>query len=448
MLVATFLVLEMPTVRIEPIYRPFDEGRFLLFDGLLALQGQDGLRTPIPGQIELQLGLAPRLRTHLLDSHLVNSLFFASESDPDPTLTVPDGAELMPPSSSAVEKREQVPRGEFRADSMRVGDLDSATQVIFHISGALHIMGSARDLDDGGRQVQIDFALPGWHLTIAPHNSGADEGLDFAAVVRATPTSLPISASDIDRLRRRLFLLLSFLANREIGIGPICGIAVEQRVVWAEWGVPRLMPGGPGVKWCPDLLVSDALPVLAEGWGRLSGDEAMEKIIDRAIGLSLVANASEVLDVRIPIACAGVELLAWTVLQREGWLVRGDEQRALRTAGTLRLLLRWAGIATQTPEHFGQLQERREKRAREGQKGWEGPEVLFDIRNRLMHPPKNLDDPEWPDGDELLEAWQLATWYLDLVLLRLLDYKGEYWSRLRLDRFDTDLEPVPWDSDS
>ncbi|HEV7771010.1 MAG TPA: hypothetical protein VGO66_10215 [Solirubrobacterales bacterium] len=433
----------MSTARIEPIYRPFDEGRFLLFDGPLALQGQGESRSPAPGQIELQLDLAPRLRAHFFDSGAVRALFFAQEGDSILTVSLPEGADLMPPSPSAVGSRERRSRGEFPTASMRVGDLDSVTRIVFHISGALKVMGLARELDDGGRQVQVDFALPGWDLAIAPHSPETDQDADFVAVVRATPTSLPISADDVDRLKRRLFLLLSFLANREIGVGPICGMTGE-RVVWAEWGAPRLMPGRPGIKWCPDLLVPDALPVLAKGWTSLSADAAMEKILDRAIGLSLGANAREVLDVRIPIACAGAELLAWTVLQREGWLVRGDEQRALRAAGTLRLMLRWAGIATEIPAHFDQLRERRDKRTREGQKGWEGPELLFDIRNRLMHPPKNLDDPEWPDGGELLEAWQLGTWYLDLALLRLLNYQGEYWSRLRLNRYDTDLEPVPW----
>ncbi|MDX6708811.1 MAG: hypothetical protein QOI48_4657 [Solirubrobacteraceae bacterium] len=51
---------------------------------------------------------------------------------------------------------------------------------------------------------------------------------------------------------------------------------------------------------------------------------------------------------------------------------------------------------------------------------------------------------EWPSSAELKESWQLANWYLELAVLRELDYEGKYWSRLRLGRQAADLEPVPW----
>jgi hypothetical protein len=44
----------------------------------------------------------------------------------------------------------------------------------------------------------------------------------------------------------------------------------------------------------------------------------------------------------------------------------------------------------------------------------------------------------------LVEAWQLATWYLELAVVRLLGYDGEYVSRLRLEGWIGDTEPVPW----
>ena len=55
-----------------------------------------------------------------------------------------------------------------------------------------------------------------------------------------------------------------------------------------------------------------------------------------------------------------------------------------------------------------------------------------------------MEEPEWPDRDELLEAWQLATWYLELAVLRLLGYEGEYLSRLRWGGWDFDTDSLPW----
>jgi hypothetical protein len=147
-----------------------------------------------------------------------------------------------------------------------------------------------------------------------------------------------------------------------------------------------------------------------------------------------------VLDVRIPVACSGLELLAWAVLQRWQWLTR-DGLGRLPAAGRVRLLLQWAGIRVELPAQLGALAARR---GRLGQPDMAGPELVFDVRNGLVHPPKRIEEPEWPDPNELFEAWQLATWYLELVVVRLLGYQGEYRSRLRLEGWTYDTELVPW----
>jgi hypothetical protein len=131
-------------------------------------------------------------------------------------------------------------------------------------------------------------------------------------------------------------------------------------------------------------------------------------------------------------ACSGLELLGWAVLQRHQWLTR-DGLGRLPASGRVRLLLQWAGIPVELPTHLGALAGRR---GRLSQPDVAGPELIFDVRNNLVHPPKRIDEPEWPDHNELLEAWQLATWYLELAVVRLLGYQGEYVSRLRLGRLD------------
>jgi hypothetical protein len=74
----------------------------------------------------------------------------------------------------------------------------------------------------------------------------------------------------------------------------------------------------------------------------------------------------------------------------------------------------------------------------------EGPEIVFWMRNRHKHPPKSVTDPEWPDHDELADAWVLSLWYLELVILRVLGYDGQYTSRLRSTGLVSDTERVPW----
>lgn len=168
--------------------------------------------------------------------------------------------------------------------------------------------------------------LPDWKLVLVPEERTPD-CRDFVAVIRATPGSGQFGLEDVERLHRRLFILLGFIANRECGIGPVCGLDDEGQIVWAQWAAPRLKPGSPGIGWSTRFVFSDALSQLSAGLSAYESDQAMEEVIDRAIGYCLAANGDEVIDVRIPIACAGLELLAWAVLQRQSVIRSADERR-------------------------------------------------------------------------------------------------------------------------
>lgn len=423
------------------IYRPHGEGsKFLLFDGELEVQHEEKPEL-CPGQVELRLYPKSELLVHVFGSQPAWNLLRAfGSSEEQPQVSIPAGVSLAPPPVENASKQESPPRSELHAGVITAGDLDLASHLLFHVSGGLEALVPNVAVADGEPQRQLDFKLPGWDLVLAPGEQSY-ECRDFAAVVKATPASLPIQVDDVTHLDRWLFVLLSFLANREIGVGPVCGLNEQNEVVWTELAAPRLRAGKAAINWCPPQLVASALPELADGLGALGEKSAMEVIVDRAIGYSLAANGDEVIDVKIPNACSGLELLAWSVLQSQNWLIDGDTRRRLKAAGILRLLLKWAGIPTALPDSAESLEARKK---RTGEPWWQGPEILFNIRNRLVHPPKKLSDPEWPDGEEMFEAWQLGTWYLELVLLRILGYRGEYWSRMRLGRSAVDTEPVPW----
>jgi hypothetical protein len=56
-----------------------------------------------------------------------------------------------------------------------------------------------------------------------------------------------------------------------------------------------------------------------------------------------------------------------------------------------------------------------------------------------------LSKLERPSPAEMRQAWRLGMHYIELVVLRLLDYQGQYLPRLQLtDRWASDTEPVPW----
>jgi hypothetical protein len=349
---------------------------------------------------------------------------------------VPEGADLAPPAGSVLPEHVtgNWTDSPVRLNYLAAGDLALAEHFLFHVSG-LEVLAPAVPVAEGGVQPQLDFRLPGWNLVLVP-TMNDDAGRGFSAVVKATPDTL-IESEDLHSLRGRLFILLSFAANREVGVGPVCGCRAGGGVVWAEWGAPRIRPRAGSFRWCPPHKLDKALPVLSQGLTKFAEDPAMEKIVGRAVNHLLVSCGEELIDARIPVLAAGIDLLAWGQLRRNGWSMR--KLKDLTAAQSTRHLLEWAGVATTIPESFPTLPARREV---EGPT--DGPWFISEVRNRLVHPPKRLDDPEWPDDIQLRAAWQLGTWYLEMALLRVFGYQGEYQTRLKLGRYVGHLEPVPW----
>jgi len=425
---------------ILPIYRPRGDGTIPLYEGELDVDvgGADALRAK--GRVELRLEPQVGLTAWIPGPACVNLFFSDDRQRPDRTMTVPGTSSLRPPMADRPEHKGC--EGTFPVDPITAGNIEAATHLLFHFGGALEARPSPGGFLGDSHQTQIDFELPGWNLTLVPGDREIDA---FCALVKAVPKSAEIEMSKVEKLDRRLFFLLSFIANREVGAGAVAGLDSQDEVVWTYWGPPRADPKRAPIRWCPEMLIGEALPMLGSGLSAFDSDEAMVEIIDRAIGYSLAANDNALLDVKVPIACSGLELLSWAVLQREGIMRTGDERRKLRPDGMLGLLLNWAEIPIDVPADMSELEHRRQQRC---EKVSAGPEVLFNVRNGLVHPPKRLDDPEWPSPEELFQAWQLATWYLELGLLRTFNYHGEYWSRLRLGRSAYDLEPVPWVKDS
>lgn len=440
------LPTERPT-RIEPIYRPNgDDGAIILYSGKLAVEA-GGTSGEVVGQLELRLFPGASFCARFAGPPSKVSPHLGIDLRASVT-SVPSGSPLTPPGKSSLPSQPSRTSSWVEADiplsNLDAGDLSAAVRFLIHLSQSFQRpeFRVLTQLADGSRQGQVAFRLPGWNLVLAAvDDPSGDE--DFGAVIEATPSRLPVDAASIERLQHCLFFVLSMVSSREVGIGPTCGLDPDGQVVWADWGSPRLRPGKSSAAWCPKHLVPTAVESIADGYAQLGSDRALELVVERAINHLVSADSSsEVLDVRVPVACTGLELLSWAVLRRQGWITQDTaSSRKLDTAARLRLLLVWAGVSAEIPDGFDALLARKKAL---GKPDDGGPETLHNVRNAVIHPPRKIDDPDWPNVDELVEAWQLSTWYLQLALLRLLGYEGDYWSRLRLGRSSFDVEPVPW----
>ncbi len=71
----------------------------------------------------------------------------------------------------------------------------------------------------------------------------------------------------------------------------------------------------------------------------------------------------------------------------------------------------------------------------------DGPNAIARLRNRVIHGNRTGSEPSfrvWTD------AWRLSTHYVELSLLALLGYEGQFSNRLRFDSWVGQTEKVPW----
>jgi hypothetical protein len=67
------------------------------------------------------------------------------------------------------------------------------------------------------------------------------------------------------------------------------------------------------------------------------------------------------------------------------------------------------------------------------------PHLIVTIRNNIAHP-KQYGDIEI----EPYRVWNLAQWYIELMLLRLCRYEGKYHNRGAIQKYRTAPDFVPW----
>jgi hypothetical protein len=426
---------------IRSVYRTVND-EMLVYAGPLEIP-VNGSTEVTEGDLVISFSPRPALQARLAgpEEWLHN---LALNGDPPREVTVPTGSSLTPPSGSAVPTQPQpgpwmeVPLRLIKVDA---GDFSAAVRLIFHVVGRVTSSPLPQVPTVVGRQGQVRFSLPGWDLVLAV----ADDqpfGDQLSFMVDAMPnTGQTISSEAVETLGLLLQRILGFVSGSNVGVVPALGLDASDDVVAARWATRQVNLDHTPLRWCYEGDVATALPQLAAGRTQLEADDpVLAQCLDRAIALHLAANGQEVLDVKLPVACSGLELLAWSVLQQYDWLSpRATE--SLKAPGRAQLLLKWAEIPTDLPPSMPALAQRRGKI---NQPAFQAVELAINVRNKIVHPPNNIRSVEWPSGEELFEAWQFTTWCLELGILRLLEYRGNYRSRLQLGSWSGRVESVPW----
>ncbi len=135
------------------------------------------------------------------------------------------------------------------------------------------------------------------------------------------------------------------------------------------------------------------------------------------------ANTTKSPATGVVLSQTALELLFWKILGEP--VLRADKAiEKIRFSDTLRLLLNTCQIKVDIPESLTCLT------SAAGDRNWaDGPHVTSELRNTFVHGSKVAKAAD-ADVDVVQEAWQLALWYIEVVLLRKMGYAGLISSRL------------------
>jgi len=221
------------------------------------------------------------------------------------------------------------------------------------------------------------------------------------------------------------------------------GRDASDQQVWSQWGTTRMSTAPPGASWF-DPEHPEWLESLCDSFIRLKSNEETSEAVRTALYWYVRSNTlnSGVESSLILSQCA-LELLSWLVIVRlKGALSEEGYGQLSNAAEKLRLTLTLLDIPRDLPAGLKKLGEFCSKM--KDLKSKDLPDVVVQARNYLVHPTQSRGGNrratrDWPWS----ELWVAAQWLLELVLLSLLGYEGNYRNRTRLTDFRP-IERVPW----
>ena len=232
-----------------------------------------------------------------------------------------------------------------------------------------------------------------------------------------------------------LHLFLSFARGGSCGITLIVGANEHGGEAWQQWGAYPTHPWFRLTSWLDHRhnnsnALSKAFPGFWRALKQTTG--APDDPVRAALYWYLRSNESNALQAAIILTQAALERLARQLLPNQAYKRLKGKSAAKR----IRAALRDTGIDPAIPQCCKELT------AEAQTKSWcDGPETLTTIRNDLVHAQMRTNiRPE-----AYLEARDLGQWYVELLMLKLFGYEGQYANRIKYNYEDIwSPEFVPW----
>jgi hypothetical protein len=246
----------------------------------------------------------------------------------------------------------------------------------------------------------------------------------------------------------------SFARGFRVPIMLLAGYDKNQAKSWKYWAPRSCQSWCPTVSWLPKhrhSALSEVFPGFFQLWREWSD------LANIVLNEYLESNAGgRFAEHSILLAQIALEMIAWTLLVEKESVISKEGFDKLPASDKLRLLLSKLGIPREIPPSCYDCQPPYSQRdassllpnlfqlAKDSQLKWvDGPHALTELRNGIAHP-KKLQRVLGANHEARCEARRLGLWYLELVLLALMNYQGCYANRLIIPRHEGTNDRVPW----
>ncbi|MXY96390.1 MAG: hypothetical protein F4Z29_01260 [Gemmatimonadetes bacterium] len=242
---------------------------------------------------------------------------------------------------------------------------------------------------------------------------------------------LDFDSAQLVPLLEALHLFLSFVRGSYCGLALISGRKASGKRVWQQWGTYKVEPWKrPLPGWAP-LSQSESLSLVFQGfWDRLN-DAQWGETVTKVMNWYLRSNESDEAEVGIILTQSALESLTFKTV--------GKKPKGTTEGAWIASALRKMGIDEKLPPECCELL------TLQNRFNWtHGPHALVKLRNNLIHADNRLGHV---NSDAHWEAWNFGQWCVEMMLLKLFNYTGEYTNRIIHGREHTpkiQVIPVPW----
>jgi hypothetical protein len=252
------------------------------------------------------------------------------------------------------------------------------------------------------------------------------------------------TATEAEPVLTALHVGVSFALGRWAAPVLPVGEGANGEVVWQSWRVPHCDPAretSPG--WWyqrQHTSLADFLDRLIKAFA--DPDRLPTLRLQMILGIA-ATNDRGFVEQRVMMGAAGLEHVMWQALVHGGRITE-DQYRRRAAHDLLRMALTDAKIPTDIDPQLLPVITKfvADERAQYGAV-LDGPGVVTQIRNRLVHPKAAQERVYRLDG-LVAEVWLLTRHYLVLLILHSLGYQGSYRDLRRLHGLAGEVDEVPW----